>query len=316
MMWVNLLILMVIRWWHSRFFSESNSAPRALPFSSSQGSVRKKQQAEDLRFECQASSRRLNARVPHRHRRGREHSPILFTQHDQRHSAVSDMISFGGSDGEIDDSLFFWRLRTRRSYWALWLTPPSYRCPLHVTPDSEWMRSSSASWQRLSMSSGSNGLRWGAISQKAGQVFFTGRYQAPRQRSYPFLPKVNDELMILWHAPHSSRICPSASAALTSVDGTEEKGYKRLPPLDESVAAHLCPPTANGWKARASHPSKLCICTCWMRLLGGWTSSFGATLYGCASGLPGQDAHHWGSRSGCSFTQGPEERNEPGPAHH
>ncbi len=30
----------------------------------------------------------------------------------------------------------------------------------------------------------------------------------------------------------------------------EEKGYEDLPPLDESVAAHLCPPTAIGWKAR------------------------------------------------------------------
>ncbi len=42
----------------------------------------------------------------------------------------------------------------QRSYQALWLTPPSYRRPLHVMPDSEWMRSSHVSWQRLSMSSG------------------------------------------------------------------------------------------------------------------------------------------------------------------
>ncbi len=31
--------------------------------------------------------------------------------------------------------------------------------------------------------------------------------------------------------------------------------------LDESVAAHLCPPTAIGWKAKASHPSKPCRIT-------------------------------------------------------
>ncbi len=81
---------------------------------------------------------------------------------------------------------FFGRLRTRKSYGALWLTLPSYRSPLHVTPDSERMRSSSASWQRLSMSSGSNGLRGGAISQQAGRVFLTGHFQAPRQCSFPF----------------------------------------------------------------------------------------------------------------------------------
>ncbi len=36
----------------------------------------------------------------------REHSPVLFTQHDQRPSeAASNMISFGVSDNELDDSL-------------------------------------------------------------------------------------------------------------------------------------------------------------------------------------------------------------------
>ncbi|KAL0152775.1 hypothetical protein M9458_052498 [Cirrhinus mrigala] len=37
--------------------------------------------------------------------------------------------------------------------------------------------------------------------------------------------------------------------------------YEKLPLLDESVAAHLCPPTAIGWKAKASHPSKPCRTT-------------------------------------------------------
>ncbi len=34
-----------------------------------------------------------------------------------------------------------------------------------------------------------------------------------------------------------------------------------MPQLDESVAAHLCPPTAIGWKAKASHPSRPCRTT-------------------------------------------------------
>ncbi len=34
-----------------------------------------------------------------------------------------------------------------------------------------------------------------------------------------------------------------------------------MPQLDESVAAHLCPPTAIGWKAKASHPSTPCRTT-------------------------------------------------------
>ncbi len=70
--------------------------------------------------------------------------------------------------------------------------------------------------------------------------FLPGRNQAPCQCSSPFFPEVHDKLTKSWHAPYSSRIRPSASAALTSIAGAEEKGYERLPPLDESVAMHFC----------------------------------------------------------------------------
>ncbi len=76
--------------------------------------------------------------------------------------------------------------------------------------------------------------------------------------------------------PYSSRIRSSASAALTSVDSAEEIGYERLSPLDESVAAHLCPPMAIGWKARAIHPSKPCRAT--------------SALTGCTYSAAGQAA--------------------------
>ncbi|KAL0171003.1 hypothetical protein M9458_035599, partial [Cirrhinus mrigala] len=62
-----------------------------------------------------------------------------------------------------------------------------------------------------------------------------------------------------WRAPYSARLHASSSSALTSVDGAEEKGYEKLPPLDESVAAH--PPTAIGLKAKAAHPSNPCRTT-------------------------------------------------------
>ncbi|ROL46224.1 Tripartite motif-containing protein 16 [Anabarilius grahami] len=52
-----------------------------------------------------------------------------------------------------------------------------------------------------------------------------------------------------------------SSTSLTSVDGVEQKGYEKLPPLDEAVAVHLCPPTAMGWKSKAVHPSKPCQTT-------------------------------------------------------
>ncbi len=109
------------------------------------------------------------------------------------------------------------------------------------------------------------GLEWSRPEEpsrsRLEEWFLLGRHQALRQRSSPFFPEVHYELTKLWRAPYSSWIRPSASVALTSIDGAEEKGYKHLPPLDESVAAHLCSPTAIGWKARASHPSKPCKAT-------------------------------------------------------
>ncbi len=173
---------------HTRiaFFSESDSTPRTLPFSSCQGLVRKKQWGRG--FERPVISELTSTQCPRASPSPqREHSPVLFTQHDQ---------------------------------------PPS--------------------------------------------------------------PK----------------------------DSHTRTGYEHLPPLDESMAAHLCPPT--DWRQGESSVQAVQshICTCWTCLLGGWTSGFGATLYGCAPGLPRQDAHHWGSRSRCSFTQGPEERDTPGSTRH
>ncbi len=49
--------------------------------------------------------------------------------------------------------------------------------------------------------------------------------------------------------------------ALTTVDIAGEKGYSKLPPLEEAVAAHLCPLSALGLKAHAAHPSKPCRTT-------------------------------------------------------
>ncbi len=86
------------------FFSESDSAPRALPFSSSQGPVRKRQQGRGS--EQPVTSELASAQCPRASLSQREHSPVLFTQLDQHPStAVSDMISFGVSDNELDDSL-------------------------------------------------------------------------------------------------------------------------------------------------------------------------------------------------------------------
>ncbi len=104
----------------------------------------------------------------------------------------------------------------------------------------------------------------GPFSSSQGSVHQTGRVVSPRA------PSGSLPTLVPLLCTTSSQNCgapllvshpPSASVALTSIDGAEDKGYERLPPQDESVAAHLCPPTAIGWKAKASHPSKLCRAT-------------------------------------------------------
>ncbi len=109
------------------------------------------------------------------------------------------------------------------------------------------------------------GLEWSPPEEpsrsRLDEWFLPGRRQAPQQRPSPFFPEVHDELTRSWRSPYSARLRTSASSALTTVDGAEEKGYERMPQLDESVAAHLCPPTAIGWKAKARHPSKSCRTT-------------------------------------------------------
>ncbi len=70
---------------------------------------------------------------------------------------------------------------------------------LHATPDSEWMKSSSALWQRLSTSSGSPPEE--PSSSRLDEWFLLGRDQVLRQRSSPFFPEVHNKLMKSWRAP-------------------------------------------------------------------------------------------------------------------
>ncbi len=266
---------------HSRiaFFSESDSAPRALPSFSSQGPARKRQWGRG--FERPETSELTSAQCPRASPSlQREDSPVFFTQPDQRPvrigAAASDMISFGASDDDMDDSLSLAASDVEELSGSVTdpaLLPLSSSRSARPRTDDELVRV-------MSKAVGELGLEWSPPQEpsrsRLDEWFLPRRQQAPRQRSSPFFPEVLDELTKSWRAPYSSRIRPSVSSALTSVEGTEEKGYEHLPPLDESVVAHLCPPTAIGWKVRASHPSKPCRAT--------------SALAGCAYSAAGQTA--------------------------
>ncbi len=104
---------------------------------------------------------------------------------------------------------------------------------------------------------------WSGLHQRSplAAVWMSGSCRARQALRPSFFPEVHDELTRSWRSPYSARLRTSASSALTIIDGAEEKRYERMPQLDESVAAHLCPPTAISWKAKASHPSKSCRTT-------------------------------------------------------
>ncbi len=76
------------------------------------------------------------------------------------------------------------------------------------------------------------GLEWSPPEEpsrsRLDEWFLPGRRQAPQQRPSPFFPEVHDELTKSWRSPYSARLRTSASSALTTVDGAEEKGYERI----------------------------------------------------------------------------------------
>ncbi|KAK2892697.1 hypothetical protein Q8A67_012685 [Cirrhinus molitorella] len=87
-------------------FSERDPASRALPLSSSQEPVRKKQRGREP--QRSAASELTPAQPPRASPSPqRESSPVLFSRPDQRPSAhACDLVSFGGSDDEaLDDSM-------------------------------------------------------------------------------------------------------------------------------------------------------------------------------------------------------------------
>ncbi len=171
-------------------------------------------------------------------------SPVLFTHPDQDPSAAaSDLVSFGGSnDGEMDDSL------SLAASDAEELSGPYHdHTPLHSAQPSASSPGMDADlFHVLSNTVEELDLEWSPPEEpscsRLMEWFLPGHRQAPCQWAY------HQILACTLHA--------SSSSALTSVDGAEEKGYDSLPPLDESAAAHLCPPTAIGWKAKAAPLSK------------------------------------------------------------
>ncbi len=217
----------------SAVFSESDSAPCALPFSFSQGSVRKNSRqmilaAGDKRAHVGSMPACLAVIAE------REHSSVLFTQRDQRPSTVSDMISFGVSDGEIDDRFYFYFLAASDAE----VCSGSVTNPALLTSSSSRNARLGADEELICIiTKGVNelGLEWSLLRSHLAAgwtiVYSLGDIKVP----LPLLPLGSYELTISWHAPHTSRIRPSASVALTSVDSASHATHPVLAETKGSI---------------------------------------------------------------------------------
>ncbi|XDV35654.1 hypothetical protein PO909_005555 [Leuciscus waleckii] len=108
------------------------------------------------------------------------------------------------------------------------------------------------------------GLEWSTPQQPAlnrldGCFLQRDRTSQP-SRPAPFLPELHEEVAKSWSAPFSARVRAPVSAAFSVVAGAKDKGYHSLPPVEEAVAAHLCPPSARR-RAKTALPSKSCRTT-------------------------------------------------------
>ncbi|XDV31059.1 hypothetical protein PO909_033832 [Leuciscus waleckii] len=116
----------------------------------------------------------------------------------------------------------------------------------------------------LTQATASLGLEWITPEQPAHNrldgYFLPGERVSPASKPAPFLPELHEEVAKSWGSPFSARTRSSVSLAFSAVDDAKNRGYHPLPPVEEAIAAHLCPPSA-GRRAKMALPSKACRTT-------------------------------------------------------
>ncbi len=99
------------------------------------------------------------------------------------------------------------------------------------------------------------------VRSKLDSWYFRSTRKADSRASVPFFPDVHEQLVKSWSAPQSAHVHSNTQAIFSHVDGAEAHEYVRSPPVEETVAAHLCPAAAKTLDSDFSLPSKPCRTT-------------------------------------------------------
>ncbi len=97
-------------------------------------------------------------------------------------------------------------------------------------------------------------LAWNPQEEPAKSKLDSWYFRSSRRQvdTVPFFPDVHDQLVKTWSAPQSAHVHSATQAMFSQVDGAEAYGYVCMPPVEETVAAHL---------SDISLPSKPCRMT-------------------------------------------------------
>ncbi|KAI2668278.1 putative uridine nucleosidase 2 [Labeo rohita] len=71
----------------------------------------------------------------------------------------------------------------------------------------------------------------------------------PARRSLPFFPDLHTEVSRSWNTPFSSRLFIPASYNYGYVAGLDERGYRAMPRVEQTLASYLSPESASSLKA-------------------------------------------------------------------
>ncbi|KAI2647884.1 ORF V: Enzymatic polyprotein [Labeo rohita] len=77
------------------------------------------------------------------------------------------------------------------------------------------------------------------------------RGSGPARRSLPFFPDLHTEVSRSWNSPFSARLFVPASYNYGSIAGLDERGYRAMPRVEQTLASYLSPGSASSLKAPA-----------------------------------------------------------------